>query len=192
MNHMTLLRPTFFVATIASFVLTTMTYIVYYPQLEMSQSRNKLAQKHQAEHGTIFYNQLHHRRKLTDWQNREVVRPNNDTLYSSAWIDLSLSKEPLVLTIPEAKKRYYSYQFLAMDTEVFLILGSRKQQSGHFVLASEQWQGELPAGAERVNLPNSTVWLLARYLVKGDDDLVNVHRLQNAIGLQRLSDFAAR
>jgi hypothetical protein len=33
-----------------------------------------------------------------------VLRPNNDTLYSAAW--LNLRAEPVVLTLPEIQERY--------------------------------------------------------------------------------------
>lgn len=46
---------------------------------------------------------------------REVVRPNADTLYSSAWVDLS--KEPIVLSVPDTH--------VGACTDVFKFIGKR-------------------------------------------------------------------
>src|SRR5882672_4259481 len=43
-------------------------------------------------------NRFHHVPQLADHRARSVTTPNHDTLYSSAWLDLSV--EPLFLTVP--------------------------------------------------------------------------------------------
>jgi hypothetical protein len=143
------------------------------------------------ENGNV-YNRLSHKLTLSNWQDRIVVRPNNDTLYSSAWINLSDSQEPLVLTIPGVEDRYYSFQFLDMDTNVVKILGSRNKHYGHFVLASQDWQGTLPDDSQLLTFEHENYWLLARYLVKGQQDLPNIYAIQDKIALEPLSHFIAR
>ena len=54
---------------------------------------------------------------LADARFRTVIRPNVDTLYSIAWLDLD--SEPLVLTVPASEGRYFVVQFMDAWTNVF-------------------------------------------------------------------------
>src|SRR6202000_830123 len=68
-------------------------------------------------------NQFGHFRTFPDAKFRGVVKPNCDTYYSSAWLDLS--QEPLVLTAPDTKGRYYLLPMMDAYTNVFASPGKR-------------------------------------------------------------------
>ena len=52
-----------------------------------------------------------------------MTTPNNDTFYSSAWLDLSV--EPMFLTVPPVGDLYYSYAFMDLFTNNFAYVSHR-------------------------------------------------------------------
>src|SRR5262245_23570541 len=91
-------------------------------------------------------NQFAHARTYPLAENRDVVRYNFDTLYSPVWLDLS--REPIVLSVPDTGGRYYLLPMLDMWTDVFSVVGSRTTgtKTGNFLLAPPAWSGTVPDG----------------------------------------------
>lgn len=69
------------------------------------------------------FNEFEHLQGLLGPEFREIARPNNDTLFSAAWLDLR--NEPVIIEIPSICERYFSVQFIDMYTHNFAYAGTR-------------------------------------------------------------------
>jgi hypothetical protein len=162
------------------------TYVYSFPVYEMYRIRY-MAVYNQNNPGRIGLNQFRHARKLADHTSRAVTAPNNDTLYSSAWLDLS--EEPLILSVPDTAGRYYSMAFMDFYTNNFAYVGRRVTgtKAGDYVIVGPNGNGPIPPGLPVIKSPTNAVWLLGRTLVEGDEDLANVQRLQDQYKLTPLT-----
>jgi hypothetical protein len=135
-------------------------------------------------------NQFGHRRELSDHTSRAVTTPNADTLYSSAFLDLS--QGPLRLEVPEIADRYYSLAFMDAYTDNFAYVGTRTtgRHAGKYLITGPGWSGSPPRGATLISAPTNAVWLLGRFLVTGSQDLPQVHRDQDGLRLSPLDPAA--
>ena len=136
-------------------------------------------------------NRLGHRRELADPRSRAVTTPNNDTLYTSAWLDLS--QGPIEIKLPDFGGRYWSFQFMDAYTSTADIVGSRNAGRGAMTLWAMRTDDTrpVPAGVRAVRLPTRDVWMLARILVDDAEDAKTVHRMQDAISLRVVQEGAA-
>ena len=139
---------------------------------------------------SVGVNEFNHIRKLTTPKDTWVVSPNNDTLYSRAWLDLSA--EPMILHIPAIEDRFYAFPIgdFYHDTVATLGWWNVGQEGGDFALAPSDWRGVLPAGVERVDVSTPMCWLLARTLTSGEtEDVAIVNSLQDQFSLTPLSKW---
>lgn len=136
-------------------------------------------------------NTLKRVRAFPDAGFREVVRPNVDTLYTSAFIDMA--DGPFVLELPAQAQRYELMPLMDGWTNVFAAPGTRTlgSQGGRFLLAGPGWQGDTPEGLQLLRAPTRMVWLIGRTQTNGVADYPLVHALQDGIRLRQLADWQA-
>ncbi|MFZ5729203.1 DUF1254 domain-containing protein [Phenylobacterium sp.] len=126
-------------------------------------------------------NAFAHVRNLANHKHRAVTTPNNDTLYSSAHLDLSAG--PVTITLPAAGERYLSLQLMDAYTNSFAVLGTRTTgpNGGTFTLVGPT---EAAEGPRVVRAPTNHVWALARILVDGPHDLEAARGVQAGVSIQ--------
>lgn len=165
-------------------------YIYAYPMLENYRTMYVQAIDKTAPGYTGAFNELSHNSRLLGPEFKDIVRPNNDTLYSFAWLDLRA--QPLVVTVPEIENRYYSIQLVDMFTHNLGYIGTRAtgKERGSYVVAGPQWKGPKPESAKAVFRSESDfVYCIIRTEVRGPKDIDSVRALQRSYGLTPLHVF---
>lgn len=158
-----------------------------YPLVLMDLTREYFITSEGTEPGKARINQFSHMTKFPDENFRGVVRPNVDTLYSTAWLDLSSG--PQILEVPDTNGRYYVMPLLDAWSNVYFSAGSRTTGTGKrkFLIVGPNWKGEVPAGVLLVRSPTSTTWILGRtYANNTRSDIQKVVKLQKGYKLYPL------
>ena len=122
-----------------------------------------------------------HARELVNARFRAITTPNNDTLYSQAFVDLT--NGPVELAVPDVGERYQSVAIMDMYTNNNAVLGRRTPggAAGSWTLVGPGMTAS--PGAKIVNVATPHAWLLARTLVDGPDDLDAAHKAQDGLVL---------
>ena len=133
-------------------------------------------------------NHFSHFRRITTSDYRDGGSPNNDTLYSIAWLDIGA--EPVVLSHPDMDERYFTFEIASMTSDNFAYVGKRTTGSnaGHFAICGPYWQGQLPDAIQALpTSPTAAVLIFGRTAVKGPQDVKAVNQLQDQFQLTPLS-----
>jgi len=148
------------------------------PLIEASAARARMTDPN-ARLKMAGLNAFVHARVLVNARFHAITTPNNDTLYSQAFVDLT--KGPVTLTISDAGARYQSVAIMDMYTNNNAVLGRRTPSgaAGTWTLVGPGMSA--PAGAKVVNVATPHAWLLARTLVDGPGDLDAAHKAQDGL-----------
>jgi len=162
-------------------------YIYGYPLLEMVKTRDYMTGASGWANAPL--NQFGYSDRLPKPSNREVVSLNVDTLYLSAWLDLSGG--PMVLHVPDTQGRYYTIQMLDAYTNDFAYVGKRATgtKEGNYVISGPGWNGTVPSGMKEIKTPTDMVWLIGRVFVNNQSDLPAARSLQKQITLTPVGNY---
>lgn len=128
-----------------------------------------------------------HRRKFPDHNDKQVVKMNNDTLYSMAWTQLA--NTPYIIHIPEITERYYLFPILDAYTNVFESIGTRtpRRSAGDYIFL--YGNEPVPAGYENYTVIRSEYSLnaiLLRVETRGKKDYGTANKIQDSITIKPL------
>jgi hypothetical protein len=159
------------------------------PLLSTQQTyRTQTSVEEPTHRGYAPVNRFSQAHRLASVNAKTVVAPNHDTLYSIGW--LNLKRQPVVIHVPRVRDRYYVFELLDPYTTNFRNLGSVDHtKPGDYAVVPRGEHVHLPAGVHRVNSPYDRVWVIARALVRGKDDIPSVVKLMKRFTLTPLARY---
>lgn len=168
------------------------TYIYAYP-LVLSELTRRVMTNVEAPSsiglGRSPMGQFAHAAAFPDETSTDAVRPNADTLYSTVWFDVS--REPMVVSVPDSGGRYFVLQMADMWTDTFASPGKRVTgtHAQTLVIANAGWKGRVPDGAIVIHSPTAVGWIIGRTQTNGPSDFDAVHAFQKGWAAVPLSHY---
>ncbi|MCC7267227.1 MAG: DUF1254 domain-containing protein [Caulobacteraceae bacterium] len=144
------------------------------PIYEMMATRSRTLQRHP------FQNAFAHSRRLSTAKSRDVTTPNNDTLYSTAWLDL---QSPVEIALPTAGARYFSLALMDAYTNAFVVLGDAGREGASRVRLVHGQAAVADDGVRTIRSPTRHVWALGRTYVAGSHDLDAAGSVQEQLSI---------
>ena len=148
-------------------------YVYSLPLLEVARRRDAFLLGHPA-------NSFVHARTLADENAREVTTPNNDTIYSNAFVDLR--NGPVTISIPATGHRYFSLALMDAYSNNFAYFGTRATLGKSLTVTLIAPGNHAPAHSPHVvRAPTPWVWALGRTLVLSPSDLPAARGVQDKL-----------
>ena len=157
-------------------------YIYAYPMMESYRAMYAQSIDRSAPGHLAGLNQIAHQTELLGPGSADVERPSNDTMHSFAWLELRA--QPVVITVPQIRDRYYSIQLVDMFTHNFGRIGTRSTggEAGSYLVTGPRWEGVQPDDVKAVfRSKSSFVHCVVRIEVRGPEDVSAVEALQEQI-----------
>ncbi len=165
-------------------------YVYLYPLVTMEITRRQMTNVAAGtKPGFGPMGEFAHVREFPPADFKAVVRPNFDTLYSVAWLDLT--EEPMIVSVPDTDDRYYLLPLYDMWTDAFAVPGKRTSgtAAADFAVVAPGWQGNVPDDLEVIHAPTAYVWIIGRTQTNGPADYEAVHVVQDGYTITPLSNW---
>ncbi|PWI12924.1 hypothetical protein DI272_01255 [Streptomyces sp. Act143] len=159
-------------------------YTYLYPLVMMDVTRRQATSPLAADRpGHGMPNEFHHLREFPPAEFRAVVRPNFDTLYSTAWLDLTGG--PVELHVNDTADRYFMLPLMDMWTDVFATIGQRTTGTGDqdYLIVGPGHDGTPRDGLTVLRAPTPYVWIIGRTQTNGPADYEAVRKVQDGYTL---------
>ena len=185
-----------------AYALGVQAYIWGYPMVVMQKSRDAMTKGGDApvtpavfnKSGKLFapVNQVASAWSMLGPNFSAVQSANSDTQYSVSWYDVS--EQPYVLHIPDAKGRYYTYQFIDAYTNNYHYASTRTMgsQDQDYAIVAPGWKGKLPKGVIRIDSPNPTGFVIGRWFVASEKDVGAVNAILKQVAMTPLSRYGKK
>jgi hypothetical protein len=126
------------------------------------------------------YNRFYHERDLAGPDYATFKVPNTDTLYSTAWIDLS--KGPVEIDIPATTLKYYTLNFFDIfGTPSNLSSRTIGFEGGRFLVVPPHWTGTPSDGLTVYRAASVQMWILMRSFAQSKKDVITARAFQNGV-----------
>lgn len=164
-------------------------YVYLYPLVLMERTRAQATNVE--EPGDVLgrgpVDSFAHFREYPPASFKDVVKPNFDTLYSPAWLDLR--EEPRILSVP-ATDLYYLMPVYDMWSDIFACPGTRTNGAvaGDYAICGPGWEGELPEGVARLDAPTPWAWTIVRTKAS-PATYPEVRSFQDQLAITRLAEW---
>jgi hypothetical protein len=164
-------------------------YVYLYPLVLMERTRAQATNVE--EPGDVLgrgpVDSFAHFREYPPASFKDVVKPNFDTLYSPAWLDLR--EEPRIVSVP-ATDLYYLMPIYDAWSDIFACPGTRTNGAvaGDYAICGPGWEGELPEGVARLDAPTPWAWTIVRTKAS-PATYPEVRSFQDQLAITRLAEW---
>jgi len=131
---------------------------------------------------------MNHIDDLATPNDRAIVVPNNDTLYSSAWYDLRHGDLKIDVPPMDHADRYWNVMILDAYTHVAYVCRRHHGVKGTSVRVTfDPTTPPSNDGSDVVTIGTPTAWVIIRVLVESPEDITTARNLQRAISVTSAS-----